>query len=690
MKHIRFLSIFIITLVTLSMWACAPKTATPDTAVDTGGEFQYRMEQFADLYIARYRVPGFDELTLQQKKLIYYLSEAALVGRDIFWDQNYKYNLAVRRTLETIVEGYTGDRSTDEFDAFMVYTKRIWFSNGIHHHYSTAKIMPGFSEDYFDQLIAGTSADFPWHKVMPQGKDGETFIREIIFDPTIAPKKVNLTPGADLLATSATNFYDGVTQAEATAFYAAKTDADPKHPVQHGLNSLLTKENGQLVEKVWKVGGMYTEAIERIVYWLEKAITVAENNEQQTAFELLVKYYKSGDLKDFDDYCIAWVKDVNSTVDVINGFIEVYADPIGYHGSFESVVSFKDMEASRRIEAIGDEAQWFEDNSSIMDAHKKANVKGISAKVITVVMESGDASPSTPIGINLPNPNWIRSEYGSKSVSLGNIINGYGEANRGSGALAEFAYSQAEIEGAKKWGTLAGNLHTDMHEVIGHASGIINPGIGTPKETLKSYSSAMEEGRADLVALYFLLDTKLIDIGVMTTLDVGKTAYDSYIRNGLMYQLRRIKLGDDIEESHMRNRQMVASWVYEKGEAENVIERKIRDGKTYFIINDYERLRELFGELLQETQRIKSEGDYEAAKRLIETYGVKVDPKLHAEVLDRFGKLNLAAYGGFINPRIVPVMDGSEIVDVRVEYVDSFTDQMMEYARKYSFLPTRF
>ena len=650
--------------------------------------FAYFSEQFADLYIARYQVPGFEELSPKQKELLYYLYQAGLSGRDILYDQNYKYNLLVRRTLEAIVNGYTGDRSTDDFAGFMVYTKRVWFSNGIHHHYSNAKLVPGFSPEYFADLVHHSTVDGLPLKPDQTVDQFIDFLTPIIFDPGVAAKKVNLDPNVDQVARSATNFYEGLTQKEVEAYYASIIDQNDPTPISYGLNAKLVKENGRIREKVWKVGGMYTEAIEQIVFWLENASSVAENDQQKATFDHLIAYYRTGDLRTFDDYNMAWVQDVDSRIDVINGFIEVYNDPLGYHGSFESVVSIKDLEATKRIETISQYAQWFEDNSPLMDAHKKPEVKGISAKVITVVVETGDASPSTPIGINLPNSNWIRTNYGSKSVSLGNIVHAYTEARKGNGFIEEFASSEEEIALSKKWGTLAGDLHTDMHEVIGHASGRINPGVGTPKETLKSYSSSLEEARADLVALYYIMDPKLIEIGAMPSLDVGRTEYNGYIRNGLMTQLTRILPGDQIEQAHMRNRQLVAAWVYERGQSANVIEKVSRDSKTYTVINDYDQLRQLFGELLREIQRIKSEGDYEAGKQLIETYGVKVDQQLHAEVLERYATLGIAPYGGFINPQLIPVIDGDRIVDVKIEYPADFTGQMLHYAREYSFLPT--
>lgn len=648
--------------------------------------FQYVTEQFSDLRILRYEIPGFDQLSLQQKELLYYLSEAALCGRDINWDQNYKYNLTIRKVLETIVSNYKGDVNSKDYKNFLVYTKRVWFSNGIHHHYSSDKIMPEFSQAFFVQQVKACDV-----KVLPlkQGETKEAFIArltQIIFDPNIAAKKVSLDAGKDLITSSAVNFYEGVNQEEAIAFYEKLTDKNSKTPVMLGLNSKLVKENGVIVEKVWKVGGMYTQAIEKLVYWLEKAITVAENPEQKLALEKLVVFYKSGSLKDFDEYNIAWVKDTQSAIDVVNGFIEVYEDPLGKKGSFESVVSVKDFEASKRIAMIGANAQWFEDNSTLLPQHKKKNVMGISAKVINAVMESGDAAPSTPIGINLPNNEWIRETHGSKSVNLGNIVEAYDQAAGGS-VVNEFYYNDAIRKNVLNYAGLADKLHTDMHEVIGHASGQIEDGIGQPHETLKNYASALEEGRADLVALYYLMDNKLVELGVMPSLDYGKASYDEYITKGLMVQLSRLKLGDNIEEAHMRNRQMVAKWAYEKGKAENVIEKKVENGKTYFVVNDYLKLRVLFGELLKEIQRIKSQGDYQAGKDLIENYGVKVDLALHTEVLERYKKLGMAPYQGFIQPKLTPVMKDGKMTDVKVEYPKSFMKQMMEYGKKYSYLP---
>ena len=667
-------------------------TETPETASakeTLPQEFQFVAEQVADLQILRYQVPGFDELEPKQKEMLYYLYEAARYGRDLIWAQNYKHNLLVRHTLENIHTHYKGERNTANFKEFTVYLKRVWFSNGIHHHYSNDKMFPEFDQAYFAELV-NNSPDAAWS--LKEGQTLEQFIAEldvIIFDPTVASKMVSLDSSSDLLTSSATNNYDGVTQVEAEAFYQKLMDKNDPEPVSYGLNSQLAKVDGKIVERVIKVGGLYTEAIEKIVYWLEKASGVAENDKQKAALDFLIDYYKTGDLKTFDKYNIAWVADVDSRIDVVNGFIETYDDPLGYRGAFESVVSIRDMEATKRITAISEQAQWFEDNSPLMDNHKKAEVKGISAKVITVVTEGGDATPSTPIGINLPNSNWIRTNHGSKSVNLGNIVRAYNEAKSGGGVLEEFAYSEEEIKRSKEYGSLSDDLETDMHEVIGHASGQLEEGVGTTKETLKNYSATLEEARADLVALYFLMNPKLIEIGVMSSLECGKAQYDSYIRNGLMLQLRRLKLGDHLEEAHMRNRQLVASWAFEKGVEDNVIEKKTRDGKTFFVINDYEKLQTIFGQLLREIQRIKSQGDYEAGKALVEDYGVKVDRAIHEEVLQRTEKLNIPAFSGFINPILEPVSENGVIVDVKINQPKDFTAQMLDYSKLYSVLNPR-
>lgn len=666
--------------------ACSSPTPPP---AKEGAESDFRVsaDRFADLEVLRYQVPGFDELTPQQKELAYYLTEAALCGRDIIWDQKYKHNLRIRKVLEAIFESSKADKNTPEWNKFEVYAKRVFFSNGIHHHYSNMKILPEFDANYFATLVKGTDS-----KLLPldAGQSVDQLLEmlnPIIFDPKVDNKIVDLSPGIDNVKASANNFYEGVTQQEVEAYYAARIKTDDPTPVSWGLNSKMSKENGTVTEKIWKVGGMYSPAIEKIVYWLEKAVAVAENDKQKKALQLLVEYYKTGDLKTWDEYNIAWVADVDSRLDVVNGFIEVYGDAIGKRASFESVVSMKDMEATKRIAAIAKEAQWFEDHSPIADEHKKKEVKGITAKVITVIQESGDAAPSTPIGINLPNANWIRQQHGSKSVSLGNIVHAYNEAGKTSPMLKEFAVSEEQIKRAKEFASLAGDLHTDMHEVIGHASGQINKGVGDPDQTLKNYASTLEEARADLVALYYVMDKKLVDMGVMPSLEVGKAEYDNYIMNGLITQLTRLNLGEHLEEAHMRNRQLVAQWAYEKGKAENVIEWIKRDGKTYVKVNDYDKLRKLFGDLLREIQRIKSEGDYKAATALVEGYGVKVDQVLLKEVKERFNKLNVAPYKGFIQPNVVAEMEGDKIKNVKITIPDNFLEQQLQFGKKYSFLP---
>jgi dipeptidyl-peptidase-3 len=665
--------------------ACNP--STPSVKKDSESDFKVSADRFADLEVLRYQVPGFDELTSQQKELAYYLTEAALCGRDIIWDQKYKHNLRIRKVLEAIFESSKADKNTPEWSKFEVYAKRVFFSNGIHHHYSNMKILPEFDAAYFATLVKGAdAAKLP----LDAGQTVDQLLEmlnPVIFDPKVDNKIVDLSPDIDNVKASANNFYEGVTQQEVEAYYAAKIKKDDLTPISWGLNSKMVKENGAVTEKVWKVGGMYSQAIEKIVFWLEKAITVAENDKQKKALQLLVEYYKTGDLKKWDEYNIAWVADVDSRLDVVNGFIEVYGDAIGKRASFESVVSMKDMEATKRIAAIAKEAQWFEDHSPIADEHKKKEVKGITAKVITVIQEAGDAAPSTPIGINLPNANWIRQQHGSKSVSLGNIVHAYNEAGKTSPMLKEFAVSEEQIKRAKEFASLAGDLHTDMHEVIGHASGQINKGVGDPDQTLKNYASTLEEARADLVALYFVMDKKLVDMGVMPSLEVGKAEYDNYIMNGLITQLTRLNLGEHLEEAHMRNRQLVAQWAYEKGKAENVIEWIKRDGKTYVKVNDYDKLRKLFGDLLREIQRIKSEGDYKAATALVEGYGVKVNQELLKEVKERFNKLNVAPYKGFIQPNVAAEMEGDKVKNVTITIPDNFLEQQLHFGKKYSFLP---
>lgn len=638
--------------------------------------FDYLVEQFADIKVLRYQIPGFEELTLNQKKLVYFLSQAGLAGRDIMYDQNYRHNLKIRRALENIYTTYTGDKTSEDWKNFELYLKKIWFANGIHHHYSNDKFIPAFSKEYFDTLLQNTKTTLT----------GEAY--DVLFNDT-DNKKVNLDETKGLIEGSAINFYSpNITTAEVDKFYAAKADKSDK-PIETGLNSKLVKNaNGSLEEKVWKVGGMYGSAIEKIVYWLEQAVTVAENEKQANALKLLISYFQTGDLKTWDDYNIAWATSTDGDIDYILGFVEVYNDPKAYKGSYENVVQIKDFEMSKKMAVVSANAQWFEDNSPLSPEHKKKNVVGVSYKTVNVASEAGDSSPSTPIGVNLPNNNWIREQHGSKSVSLGNIIGAYNGAG-GSEKLKEFAFDEAEIKAEEEFGQLADKLHTSLHEVIGHASGQINPGIGQPKETLKNYSSTLEEARADLVGLYYLPDTKLVDIKISPNAQgIGKAAYDGYIRNGLLTQLVRVNLGDDIEEAHMRNRQLVASWAFEKGKAENVIEKVVKNNKTYFVVRDYAKLRVLFGQLLQEIQRIKSEGDFKAGKALVDTYGVKVDQAIHKEVLARNSKFKSAPYSGFVNPVLVPVLDANgNITDVKVTQPTNFTEQMLEYAKNYTTLP---
>ncbi len=634
------------------------------------------IDRFADIEVLKYEVPSWSDLTLKEKEYVYYLSQAGYAGRDISWDQNYKHNLKIRRALEHIYQNYTGSKDTEDWRNFEIYLKRVWFSNGIHHHYSNEKMKPTFSKTYFDQLLKGSNTQV------------EAQVAAIIFNNEDT-KKVNLDLSKGLLRGSAVNFYgDGVTSEEAEQFYANMKSPDSNRPLSTGLNSKLVKENGQLVEKVWKSGGMYGASIDQIIYWLEKAKTVTENQKQANALALLIKYYKTGDLKAWDDYNIAWVGATDGNIDYNNGFIEVYSDPLGHKGSYESVVQIKDFDMSRKMEVLSKEAQWFEDHTPLMPQHKKKNVVGVSYKTVIVASESGDSSPSTPIGVNLPNADWIRAEHGSKSISLGNIIDAYNQAG-GSGRLKEFVNDNEELRLAEKYGELSSKLHTALHEVVGHASGQINPGVGTPKETLKSYASTMEEGRADLVGLYFLYDPKLQELGLVDDWKaLGMTAYDNYIRNGLMMQLVRLDPGAEIEESHMRNRQWVSTWVFEKGQKDKVIEKVTRNGKTYFNITDYTKLHDLFGQLLRETQRIKSEGDYNAAKNLVENYGVKVDQAIHKEVLARNAKYDEAPYRGFVNPYITPVKNTSgKITDYVLKYPKTFSEQMLQYAKEYSFLP---
>ncbi len=669
----------------------APTPPAPVASSDDG--FKVLAETVADYQILRYRVPGFDKLTLKEKLLAYHLAEAALAGRDIIFDQKHRHNLAVRKTLEAVLEGYA-DKSDPDYVSLATYAKRFFIARGIHHDYSSQKMKPDVSKEGLSKLVlAVDAATLPLDAAEGSGRrtpaELVAWLTPLLYDPAVDPINVNRQKDVDVIKSSSNNFYEGVTQKEVEAFYKKKTDPKDERPVSFGLNSKLVKERGKLVEKTWKVGGMYGPAIEKIVASLKEAAALAENDAQRLALEKLVAFYESGDLALFDAYNIAWVKDTNSKLDTINGFIETYGDALGYRATYEAVVQMRDEDRTKRIATIGGAAQWFEDNSPILAAHKKANVVGISAKVITVVMEAGDAAPTTPIGINLPNANWIRQEHGSKSVFLGNIVDAYQETLKDSGILEEFSASKEEVARAKQYGTLAYALKVDMHEVIGHASGQLEKGVATPQETLKNYAAALEEARADLVALYFVMDPKLIELGVMESLEVGKAAYDGYIQNGLLVQLARIEPGQEIAQSHMRNRQLVSAWAFEKGKADNVIERIEKNGDVYFVIRDYAKLRTLWGELLREIQRIKSQGDFEAGKNLIETYGVKVDRAIHDNVLARYGKLSAKPFSAFIQPRLVPVEKDGAIVDVRVEYPDDFLGQQLDYGKQYAFLPTK-
>lgn len=658
-----------------------PKTTAEAEKID------YTVEQFADLQILRYRVPGFEDLSLKQKELVYYLTEAALQGRDILFDQNGKYNLTIRRMLEAVYTGYKGDKNTPDFKAMEVYLKRVWFSNGIHHHYGSEKFVPGFTPEFFRQAVQSVdAATLP----LAEGQTVEQLCEEVfpvIFDPTVMSKRVNQAAGEDLVLTSACNYYDGVTQQEAEDFYNALKNPQDETPVSYGLNSRLVKEDGKIQEKVWKVGGLYGQALEKIVYWLKKAEGVAETPEQKAVIAKLMEFYETGDLKTFDEYAILWVKDLNSRIDFVNGFTESYGDPLGMKASWESLVNFKDLEATQRTELISGNAQWFEDHSPVDGQFKKEKVKGVSAKVITAAILAGDLYPATAIGINLPNANWIRSHHGSKSVTIGNITDAYNKAAHGNGFNEEFVYSDAELQLIDKYADVTDELHTDLHECLGHGSGKLLPGVDP--DALKAYGSTIEEARADLFGLYYVADPKLVELGLTPSADAYKAQYYTYLMNGLMTQLVRIEPGNNVEEAHMRNRQLIARWVYEKGAAEKVVELVKKDGKTYVVINDYEKVRDLFGRLLAEIQRIKSTGDYAGAHDLVEAYAVKVDPALHAEVLERYKKLNLAPYKGFVNPKYEAVTDADgTITDVTVTYDEGYAEQMLRYSKDYSTLPS--
>ena len=648
--------------------------------------FDYTVEQFADLQLLRYKVHGFEELPLKQKELVYYLSEAALHGRDILFDQNGKYNLVIRKMLETVYTDYQGDRTDTNFVNLEIYLKRVWFSNGIHHHYAADKFVPGFTPEFFKKALESVGED-----KLPIG-EGETLdmiceeVFPVIFNPQVMAKRVNQADGEDLVLTSASNYYDGLTQQEAEEFYAKMKTPNDTMPVMYGMNSRLVKENGRVYEKVWKSGGLYGQAIDKIIYWLDKAKGVAENDKQKAVIEKMIQFYKDGDLKTFDEYAILWVKDLDSRVDFVNGFTESYGDPLGMKSSWESIVNFKDLVSTKRTELISDNAQWFEDHSPVDKRFKKEEVKGVSAKVITAAIIAGDLYPATAIGINLPNSNWIRSVHGSKSVTIGNFTDAYNKAAHGNGFSDEFVYSEIEKEYLEKYGDLTGDLHTDLHECLGHGSGQLLPGVDP--DALKAYGSTIEEARADLFGLYYLPDAKMRELGLTPHDDAYKAEYYSFMMNGLMTQLVRIELGNNVEEAHMRNRQLIAKWVFEKGAADQVVELVKKDGKTYVKVNDYEKLRNLFGQLLSEIQRIKSEGDFEAARQLVENYAVKVDPELHKEVLARYEKLNLAPYKGFVNPVYVAETDAEgNITDVKISYGEGYAEQMLRYSKDYANLP---
>lgn len=685
MKNVSLLWIAALFLIV----ACGQKQETATTSTTAASPEKVLLDTFADLQILQYELPGWDKLDLRQKTFIYYLSEAALVGRDMIYDQHCKHNLAVRKTLEAIFNHYKGERTSADWKAFETYAKRVWFSNGIHHHYNETKILPGCTQAYFSSLVQGLDA-----AVLPlsAGEDVNSFISKLLpvmFDPQVFAKRTNKDESVDVVKESAVNFYDNISVAQVDAFYQAKIRAAGENPPLFGLNSkLIVDQDGVTKELVWRAGqgNMYGGALDKVVENLQKALPFAENDQQKKAISLLIEYFQTGDLKKFDEYNMAWVKDTESTIDFIIGFIEVYHDPKGYKGDFESMVQYNDPEATEKMAIVSKNAQYFEDNSTIPAAYKKKSVTGVSYRVINVAMEGGDCAPSTPIGVNLPNSNWIR-ELGSKSVSLNNIENAYGKAG-GALATAEFANDPEEIENAKKYGEACGKMHTALHEVIGHASGQMKPGMPEPNITLKQYSSTLEEGRADLVALYFMPDPKLVEWGLMPDANAFKAEYDNYIRNGLLMQLRRLQPGHDIEEDHMRNRQLVAAWAFEKGKAENVIVKEVRNGKIYYDIRDYAKLRMLFGQLLSELQRIKSEGDFKAARDLVENYGVKTDAETGKQVKARYASLPTKAYSGFVQPKLVAVKDASgNITDIKVERETDFVQQMLRFGKEYSFLP---
>lgn len=677
-----------IMLMATSLISACSNNSEQTTPAPSADKFEYKVDKFADLEILRYQVPDFENLSLNQKKLIYFLSQAALEGRDILYDQNNKYNLAIRRTLEAIYLNYQGSREEKEFQNLVVYLKRVWFSNGIHHHYATDKFEPDFSQAYFEQVVRSIPTDkLP---IQPFGNDVEKLLKSItpvMFDKNLYAKRVNQAEGEDLIKTSANNYYEGVTEKEVDAFYDKMRDPNDSTPISYGLNCKLMKENGKIVEKTWKVGGMYSDAIEKIVGWLEKAAEVAENDEQRSVIHSLIDFYETGDLLTFDEYSILWVEDTESRVDFVNGFIETYGDPLGIKASWESVVNFKNLEATERTITISENAQWFEDHSPVDPRFKKDSVNGVTAKVITAAMLGGDCHPATPIGINLPNANWIRQMHGSKSVTIENITSAYDKAAQGNGFSEEFVWNDEERERIKKYGFQSDNLHTDLHECLGHGSGQLLPGVS--QDALRAYGATIEEARADLFGLYYAADKKMVELGLLPNMEAYKAEYYKYMMNGLLTQLTRIELGNNIEEAHMRNRQLIAKWVFEHGKEKNVVELKKRDGKTFVVINDYEAMRGLIGELLAEIQRIKSEGDFEGAKKLVETYAVKVDLDIHKEIRERYASLNIAPYKGFVNPIYEPVLDDKgNIIDVKVRYDENFEQQMLRYAKDYSSLPT--
>ena len=676
--------LFLIAMTAAVFASCGKKQETTTNLYTPDPEtFDYVVDAFADMQVMRYRVTGIESLTLQQQELLYYLSEAALCGRDILWDQNGKDHLQIRRVLEAI---YTSDidKTTDDFKAFEIYLKRAWVSNGIHHHYSGAKFVPEFSQPWFEEAFGALAPE-----VLPL-KEGQSaaellaMMNGYLFDPTVAPLHKNQAAGVDLLATSSSNYYQGVSQKEAEDFYNAMKDPNDAEPIMFGMNSKLVKgEDGVIYEDTYKIGGLYSDAMEKIVYWLEKALTVTENEAQHAALEKMIEFYRSGDLKDFDEYAKLWVKDTESLIDYVCCYTESYGDPLGYKSSWEALINFKSLEATERTKKISDNAQWFEDNSPIDPQFKKEEVKGVSAKVIVAAMCGGDCYPTPPLGINLPNSNWIRAVHGSKSVTIDNISEGRAASTKGSGFTEEFSWSATEVELLNKYKLMTDNLHTDLHECLGHGSGKLAPGVDP--DALGAYGAVIEETRADLFGLYYVADQKMVDLGILPDMEAYKAQYYAYIQNGLMTQTTRIKLGDNIEQTHMRNRQLISKWVIEKGNG--VVEVKERDGKYFVVVNDYEALRGLFGDLLREIQRIKSTGDFEAAKAMVETYAITIDPELHAQILARYEALNLYPYNGFVNPVFTPSFDeNGKFTGLSIDYTEGYAEQHLRYSRDYSFL----